>query len=87
MFGFNGQFARYGMCVLAVALPCMVMAAPPADKPGLAVQAQLGLMTPQDRQMVLSWSPELRDKFFTLSPIVMAVIAWFVWIPARSMRG
>jgi hypothetical protein len=62
------------MCVLAVALPYMAMAAPPADKPSLAVQAQLRSMTPQDREMVLSWSPELRDKFFTLSPEVRATL-------------
>lgn len=73
MFGFDRYYGRYGIFALFVALPFMAGAAT-VGPPSPEMQAQLARMKPADRAMVLGWTPELRQKFFALSPELRATL-------------
>ncbi|MBI1425373.1 MAG: hypothetical protein GC149_18195 [Gammaproteobacteria bacterium] len=44
-------------------------------KQSAPIPAQLAKMSPENRQMIMSWTPELRQKFLALSPELRATIS------------
>jgi hypothetical protein len=76
MFRFNRHIGKCGLFVLAASLTITTATAATsaADKLTPAMQAQLAKMSPEDRQMILSYTPALRQKFFALSPELRATL-------------
>lgn len=67
----TGQSGLMLVIIVGLALGT-VSAAEPELTP--AMQAQLAKMRPEDRRMVLGYTPELRQRFFALSPELRATL-------------
>lgn len=70
----TGRSRTVPMLAIAAAL---AFGAASAAEPELtpAMQAQIAKMGAEDRQMILSFTPELRQRFFALSPELRATLA------------
>lgn len=68
-----GYFAMF-MALAFVAFTTAGASTPGEENLPPAMQAQLAKMSPDERHMLMSYTPELRKKFFALSPEVRATL-------------